>query len=53
MQSDVKIEQHSISAETICEMVETAMKIACVAKGQPTQFVSLNEIEALSRELKL
>jgi hypothetical protein len=34
-------------------MVETAMKIACVAKGQPTQFVALNEIEALSRPAEI
>jgi len=49
MQSEVKIEQNSISPETINEMVGTAMKIPSVAKGQPTQFVILNAIETLSR----
>ena len=34
-------------------MVETAMQIPCVAKGQPTQFVVLNEIEALSRAAEI
>jgi nitroreductase len=53
MQSGVKIEQHSISAETIYEMVETAMRIPSVAKGQPTQFVVLNEIETLSRAAEI
>jgi len=49
MQNEEKIEQNSISAETIHEMVGTALKIPSVAKGQPTQFVVLNDIEALSR----
>lgn len=49
MTNDVTTEQDSISAETINQMVQTAMRITSVAKGQPTQFVVLNEIEALSR----
>ncbi len=49
MQGEEKIVQDSISAETIHDMVGAAMKIPSVAKGQPTQFVVLNEIEALSR----
>jgi len=49
MQSDPKIEQGPISVDTIYDMVGAAMNIPSVAMGQPTQFVVLNEIEALSR----
>lgn len=49
MQSNAKIEQGPISVETIYDMVGAAMNIPSVAMGQPTQFVILNEIEALSR----
>jgi len=34
-------------------MIETAMQIPSVAKGQPTQFVVLNEIEALGRAAEI
>lgn len=49
IQTDPKIEQGPISVETIYDMLGSAMNIPSVAMGQPTQFVILNEIEALSR----
>lgn len=49
MQKNPKIEQGPISVETIYDMLGAAMNIPSVAKGQPVQFVVLNEIEALSR----
>jgi len=53
MENEIKIAQKSISAETINEMLGTAMKIQSVAKGQPTQFVVLNDIEALSKAAEI
>lgn len=49
MQSAPKIEQGPISVDTIYDMVGAAMNIPSVSIGQPTQFVVLNEVEALSR----
>jgi nitroreductase len=49
MQATPNIEQGPISVETIYDMLGAAMNIPSVAVGQPTQFVVLNEIEALSR----
>ena len=53
MQSDPKIEQGPISVDTIYDLVGAAMNIPSVAMGQPTQFVVLNEIEALSRAAEI
>jgi nitroreductase len=49
MQSRAIIEQEPISLETIHDLVGSAMNIPSVALGQPTQFVVLNEIDALSK----
>lgn len=49
MQNSPKIEQGPISVDMLYEMVGAAMNIPSVAMGQPTQFIVLNEIEALSR----
>ena len=49
MQVIPNIKQGPISVEAIYEIVGSAMNIPTVAKGQPTQFVVLNQIEALSR----
>ena len=49
MQSKTEVELGPISAETIGELVGEAMNIHSVSLGQPTQFIILNEIEALSR----
>ena len=49
MQNEAENKQSSISVETIYDMVEDAMKIPSVAKGQPTQFIVLNNIDALSK----
>jgi nitroreductase len=49
MQKREENDLNLISVEIIYEMVEDAMKIPSVAKGKPTQFVVLNDIEALSR----
>jgi nitroreductase len=49
MQKREENDLNLISEEIIYEMVEDAMKIPSVAKGKPTQFVVLNDIEALSR----
>ena len=49
MQNLTDMANGSISAETICEMVGEAMNIHSRSLGQPTQFIILNEIEALSR----
>jgi nitroreductase len=42
------IKQGPVSVESIYEIVGSAMNIPTVAKGQPTQFVVLNQIDALS-----
>jgi len=49
MESSVDLEQGPISAETICDLVGEAISIPTVSKGQPTQFIVLNEIESLSK----
>jgi nitroreductase len=49
MQNAPKIEQGPISVDTLYDMVGAAMNIPSVSQGQPTQFVVLKEIEALSR----
>lgn len=49
MQNIPDIKQGPISVDSLYEMVGAAMNIPSVAMGQPTQFVVLNEIEALSR----
>ena len=49
MQMDEEIEQGEILVETIYDMVGAAMNVPSVAMGQPTQFIVLNDIEALSR----
>jgi nitroreductase len=49
MDSNVEMEQGPISAETICDLVGEAINIPSVSKGQPTQFIILNEIESLSK----
>lgn len=49
MQNSPKIEQGPISVDTIYDMLGAAMNIPSIAKGQPTQFVVLNDVEALSR----
>ena len=49
MENITDINQGPISAETIYDMVGEAMKVPSVAFGQPTQFIVLNEIEALSK----
>ena len=49
MQDIAKTEQGPISVEAIHEMVEEAINIPSVAKGKPTQFIVLNEIETLSK----
>jgi len=48
MQSYPNIEQGPISVDTIYDMVGAAMNIPSIAMGQPTNFVVINEIEALS-----
>jgi len=48
MQNLPNIKQGPISVDALYEMVGAAMNIPSVAMGQPTQFVVLNEIEALS-----
>ena len=53
MQNIPEISQGPISAETICDLVGEAMNIHSVALGQPTQFIVLNEIEALSRAAEI
>jgi len=49
MQKIPNIEQGPISVDTIYDMIGSAMNIPSVSMGQPTQFVILNEVEALSR----
>jgi len=49
MQDNENNEQGPISLDTIYDMVSAAMNIPSVAMGRSTQFVVLNEIEALSR----
>jgi hypothetical protein len=49
MESNVDMGQGPISAETICNLVGDAIKIPSISKGQPTQFIVLNEIESLSK----
>jgi len=49
MQNIPDIKQGPISVEAIYEIVGAAMNIPSVAKGQPTQFIVLNQIEALSK----
>jgi len=49
MQNSPKIEQGPISVDMLYDMVGAAMNIPSAAMGQPTQFIVLNEIEALSR----
>ena len=49
MQSSVDMEQAPIPAETICDLIGEAISIPSVAKGQPTQFIVLNEVESLSK----
>ena len=49
MQSSDNMGQGPISAETICDLVGEAINIPSIAKGQPTQFIVLNEIESLSK----
>lgn len=47
------IKQGPISVDALYEMVGAAMNIPSVAMGQSTQFVVLNEIEALSMASKV
>ena len=49
MQKIPDIEQGPITVDTIYDLVGSAMNIPSVSIGQPTQFVVLNEVEALSR----
>jgi hypothetical protein len=49
MESNVDMGQGPISAETICNLVGDAINIPSISKGQPTQFIVLNEIESLSK----
>jgi len=49
MESNVEMGQGPISAETICNLVGDAINIPSVSKGQPTQFIVLNDIESLSK----
>ena len=49
MQSNDDMGQGPIPADMICDLVVEAISIPSVAKGQPTQFIVLNEIESLSR----
>ncbi len=49
MQNIPDIKQGPISVDSLYEMVGSAMNIPSIAMGQPTQFVVLNEIEALSK----
>ena len=49
MQSSDHMGQEQISAETICDLVGEAISLPSIAKGQPTQFIVLNEIESLSK----
>ena len=49
MQNIPDIKQGPISVDAIYEIMGAAMNIPSVAKGQPTQFVVLNQIEALSK----
>jgi nitroreductase len=43
------IEQGPISVDTIYDLVGSALNIPTVSMGQPTQFVVLNDVEALSK----
>ncbi len=49
MQNIPNIKQGPISVDALYQMVGSAMNIPSVAMGQPTQFVVLNAIEALSK----
>jgi len=49
MQNLTDMAHGPISAETIRELVGEAMNIPSLSQGQPTQFIILNEIEALYR----
>jgi nitroreductase len=49
MQADPKIEQGPISIDTLYDILGAAMNMPSAAIGQSTQFVVLNEIDALSR----
>ena len=49
MQSSVDMEQAPISTETICDLIGEAISIPSMAKGQPTQFIVLNEVNSLSK----
>jgi nitroreductase len=53
MQNGEENELNLISEETLFEMVGDAMRIPSIAKGKPTQFVVLNDIEALSKAAEI
>jgi len=49
MENNADMGQGPIPAETISDLVEDALNVPSVAKGESTQFIVLNEIESLSK----